>query len=390
MYGRFVSAGGDHRGAGGNSMNKSMLAAKPQSSGFGLIELLVAMAIGLLLMGATLKLYLDLSRSNQEMSKVNQQVEAGGMAIQVLREDLLHTGFWNGYVPEFDDFTNSAAPTDYPTATPNPCLAFSSWTATEKANRLGMAVQLYADVPTGCTTQLPDRVADSDVLVVRYAQTCVAGAANCAALNVADVYFQASQCNSDAVRYSIELGGGTLTQRNCSTLTERRQWVNNIYYLRTYSTTPGDNIPTLMRSSFSGGVQQPAVALIEGVEAMRFELGVDQVSDAGLPVDFTSAVVWSNPKVRTSPTNRGDGAADALCRASTCTLADQVNTVVVKAYLLVRALDASAGYTSTKTYYVGDPSDSASELGPFSDGRKRHVYTTSVRLTNVSGRRETP
>lgn len=374
-------------------MNSLTLAARPQSSGFGLIELLVAMVIGLLLMGATLKLYLDLSRSHQEMARVNQQIEAGGMAIQVLREDLLHAGFWNGYVPEFDDFTYSSVPADYPTAEPDPCLAFASWTATEKTNRLGMAVQLYEDIPAGCTAQLPDHVPDSDVLVVRYAQTCVPGAANCAALNAADVYFQASQCDTDAARYSIELGGsGTLTKRDCSALApaERRQWVNNIYYLRTYS-TPGDGIPTLMRSSFSAGVQQPAQVLIEGVEAMRFELGVDQVSDAGLAVDFTSAVAWTNPDVRTSPTNRGDGAADAMCRAATpCTLDDQVNTVMVKAYLLIRSLDESQGYTSDKTYFVGDPSDSDAEFGPFSDGFKRHVYTTSVRLTNVSGRRETP
>ena len=371
-------------------MKSMTLAARPQSLGFGLIELLVAMTIGLLLMGATLKLYLDLSRSNQEMARVNEQVEAGGMAIQVLREDLLHAGFWNGYVPEFDDFTYSGVPADYPTAVPDPCLAFSSWTATGKTARVGMAIQLFESVPSGCSTQLPDSVVGSDVLVVRYAQTCVPGAANCVALNAADAYFQASQCNGNAVRYSIELGGGTLTQRNCTTLAERRQWVNNIYYLRTYSVTPGDGIPALMRSSFSAGVQQPAEVLIEGVEAMRFELGVDQVSDAGLAVDFSTGVAWSNPEVRTSPTNRGDGAADNLCRAASCTLANQVNAVMVKAYLLVRAIDESQGYTSDKTYFVGDPSDTDADFGPFSDGFKRHVYTTSARLTNVSGRRETP
>nr|WP_298114358.1 PilW family protein [uncultured Pseudomonas sp.] len=371
-------------------MNRLTLATGPQSRGFGLIELLVAMAIGLLLMGATLKLYLDLSRSNQEMERVNQQVEAGGMAIQILREDLMHAGFWNGYVPDFDDLTYAGVPADYPTAVPDPCLAFASWTATDKTNRLGMGIQLYEDVPTGCATQLPDRVPGSDVLVVRYAQTCLPGAANCAVLNASDIYFQASQCDTDAARYSIELGGGgTLTRRDCTAIAERRQWVNNIYYLRTYSAA-GDGIPTLMRSSFSAGVQQPAQVLIEGVEAMRFELGVDQVSDAGLAVDFTSTVAWSNPEVRTSPTNRGDGAADTLCRATTCTLANQVNAVMVKAYLLIRTLNQSQGYSSGKTYFVGDPSDSDADFGPFSDGFKRHVYTTSVRLTNVSGRRETP
>lgn len=372
----------------------SRVYSKPPSAGFGLIELLVAMTIGLLLMGATLTLYLDLSRSNQEMARVNQQIESGSIAIQLLREDLQHAGFWNGYVPQFDDFTYTAVPADYPAAEPDPCEPFSTWDAADKANRLGMVVQLFDDVPSGCTTQLPDKVADSDVLVVRYAQNCVAGSANCGALTAGEVYFQASQCEGEA-RYALESyvdasNPTPLTRRDCSTVAERRLWVSNIYYLRTYANTAGDGIPTLMRSEFSAGEQQPAVPLIEGVEAMRFELGTDQISDAGLAVNFTEAVNWADEDNRNSPTNRGDGAVDAICRASTCDLDDQVNAVLIKPYLLVRALEETPGYSSEKTYYVGDQADVDAAYGPFSDAFKRHVYATGIRLTNVSARRETP
>lgn len=366
-----------------------------RANGFGLIELLVAMAIGLLLMGATLTLYLDLSRSNQEMARVNQQIEAGAIAMQLLREDIQHAGFWNGYVPEFDDFTFTGTPSDYPSAVPDPCLPFASWNATEKANRVGMALQVFADVPAGCSSQLPDKVAGSDVLVVRYAQGCVAGTANCDPLTAGEVYFQASQCEGEA-RYALEsyVDAGNpapLTQRDCTTVAERRKWVNNIYYLRSYANTAGDGIPTLMRSEFLAGVQQAAVPLIEGVEAMRFELGSDQVSDAGLAVNFAQAVNWADENNRTSPTNRGDGAVDVLCLTNTpCGLDDQVNAVLVKPYLLVRTLQETTGYSSDKTYYVGDPGDSDAEYGPFADSFKRHVYSTSIRLTNVSARRETP
>lgn len=368
---------------------------KPLSAGFGLIELLVAMAIGLLLMGATLTLYLDLTRSNQDMARINQQIESGSIAIQLLREDLQHAGFWNGYVPDFDDFTYTAVPTDYPAAEPDPCEAFATWNAADKANRLGMVVQLFDDVPSGCTAQLPDKVPNSDVLVVRYAQNCVAGSANCGALTAGEVYFQASQCESEA-RYSLESyvdasDPTPLTRRDCSTVAERRLWVNNIYYLRTYANAAGDGIPTLMRSEFTAGVQQPAVPLIEGVEAMRFELGTDQVSDAGLAVNFTEAVNWADEDNRNSPTNRGDGAVDAICRANTpCDLDDQVNAVLIKPYLLIRAIEETPGYSSSKVYYVGNQADTDADYGPFGDAFKRHVYTTGIRLTNVSARRETP
>jgi type IV pilus assembly protein PilW len=55
--------------------------------------------------------------------------------------------------------------------------------------------------------------------------------------------------------------------------------------------------------------------------------------------------------------------------------------------LLYRALGrlAEAGYTDGKTYSLG-----TTTLGPFNDNFKRHVFSSTVRLNNISGRRETP
>lgn len=95
---------------------------------------------------------------------------------------------------------------------------------------------------------------------------------------------------------------------------------------------------------------------------------------------------WASALNRNSPTNRGDGAPDTTCTSSTpCSLADLTNTVVVEIHLLVRNLEPTPGYQSNKTYVVGGET-----FGPFSDAFQRHVYSTTVRLTNVSARRETP
>jgi type IV pilus assembly protein PilW len=59
--------------------------------------------------------------------------------------------------------------------------------------------------------------------------------------------------------------------------------------------------------------------------------------------------------------------------------------VQIKVYLLVRDLESSPGYSSDKTYSLAGRT-----YGPFSDAFKRHVYSTSIRLNNISGRRETP
>jgi type IV pilus assembly protein PilW len=160
-------------------------------------------------------------------------------------------------------------------------------------------------------------------------------------------------------------------------------------------------VPTLMRSELdlaSGALtQRPPVALIDGIEALRIEVGVDDVSETGAAVDFTQPIDWEDPATMTSPTNRGDGVPDRLVHCDTatpCAVADLMNAVVVKLWVLARSRDTSAGYVDQKSYCLGtiDPADGScpQEIPAANDHYKRHVFSTSVRLINVSGRRETP
>jgi type IV pilus assembly protein PilW len=168
--------------------------------------------------------------------------------------------------------------------------------------------------------------------------------------------------------------------------------MSSIYYVRDHS-EPGDGIPTLMRSQFDfvGGVleHQPAVPLIEGIEGFRVELGVDDLSETGDPVDYTEAVQWVDPEVRTTATNRGDGVPDddflSCTTAAPCSADALMNLTAVRFYVLARGREASQGHTDTKTYDLG-----TTTLGPFNDAFQRHVFMTTVRLPNISGRRLTP
>jgi type IV pilus assembly protein PilW len=167
-----------------------------------------------------------------------------------------------------------------------------------------------------------------------------------------------------------------------------------MYYVRDYAVTAGDGIPTLVRSelNFVGGAlaQQPAVPLVEGIEAFRIEFGVDDVSRSGDPVDYTDAFDWEDPNDKNTATNRGDGLPDGdfiRCTTATpCTVGDLMNATSAKIYVLARSREASPNYTDTKTYTLG----AAGAVGPFNDNFKRHVFTTTVRLTNISGRRILP
>ena len=151
-------------------------------------------------------------------------------------------------------------------------------------------------------------------------------------------------------------------------------------------------IPTLVRSELgvSGGApaQQAAVPLVEGIEGFRLEVGVDSLSETGAAIDYTAAPNWQDT-ARTIVTNRGDGIPDgsppfAHC-AGGCSVSQLTNVLAARVYVLARSNEATPGYTDTKTYTLGTQT-----LGPFNDGFKRHVFSTTVRFVNITSRRETP
>ena len=398
-----------------------------RQSGFTLIELMVSIVIGLLILAALIALMLNVSRNNTEMTKSNRMIENGRFALQLLQTDLSHAGYWGGYVPEFDDLSRTTAPTDIPTAVPDPCLAYADWgvapntvpTVTSYvANLIGIPMQSYeipAVVPSPtlsvCASRVTSPKPSTDVLVVRHAESCVPGEGNCPVYNAGNLYLQVARDGTAAPSPAYVLSDDAsllnLKKRD-GTTAELRKFISNLYYVRNFSVAAGDGIPVLRRSQFlySGGVlsHKSAESLIEGVEGFRVEFGIDNISDAGTnivtgtdsagvvaPANLHSAAIkWAvTTPANTSPTNRGDGSPDGAyvrCTIATpCTAAQLMNVVAVKLYVLVRNDVVTPGYTDVKTYNLG-----STTLGPFNDGFKRHLFTQTIRLVNISSRRETP
>jgi len=383
------------------------------SRGFGLIELMVSIVIALVIIAALVALFLGTSRNNREMATTSSMIENGRFAIQILEGDIVHAGFWGTYVPQFDDVTaDDGVPADVPTGVPDPCLEYSTanWNAAYVTDLLGIPVQAYdsdeVDAGDVCADVLdpdgdgaPNMSPDSDLLVVRHAQMCVPGDGGCEADAANQVYMQASLCPDDAALYvfgQTDVATFDLRRMNCGTvtnpanLTGKRKFISNLYFVRTV-----DGVPTLMRSTFTldapGGTpaHQPPVALVEGVDAFRVEFGVDDVSGTGEAVDYTVATDWEDEDTKEMPTNRGDGIPDGdfvRCDTATpCGVDELMNVTAVRIYVLARSREPTQGYTDTKTYTLGDET-----LPAYNDGFKRHVYTTTVRLPNISGRRERP
>lgn len=451
--------------------------------GYTLVELMIAMALGLVVTLAVLALFLNVSRTNTEMGKFARQLENGRLAVQLIENDLLHAGFWAGYVPTFDSLVFDDDPGDGPTAIPDPCAEYATWTVATRNDIIAVPVSIHDAPPGTCEDAdvVEGHVANTDILVVRYAENCAQGEPNCEAGAVGTVYFQPSFCSETAqsasnntitlavtasstndayVGNTIRIRSGTgagqvraitaysgaskvatlasawtvvpdnssvytfgsddrvldtatfgLTGRDCATAVPLRRLISNIYYIRDHSESAGDGIPTLVRARLTsvGGVPGYVVEpLIEGIEGLRFEIGVDDISKTGEAVDIASAIDWVDPDERTEAKNRGDGVADRFCRVADLDPASDVdgceaaegalaNAVQVNMFVLARTVETTVGSTDSKTYCLATreaggacPADYAFTPSGTQTRFARRVYATAVRLHNVSGRRDTP
>ena len=382
--------------------------------GLSLIELMIALTLSLILVAALSELYVNLARSNQEMAKTNSQIENARFATQFLESDIVHSGYWGDFVPEFTDLTSVDIPGDMPTLVPDPCLAFTTpWSAADINSMIGLPVQVHSTVPGTCGGIITDKLANTDIVVVRHANTCLPGEANCQGDVAGNLYFQVSNCvlEIDADLFYILSNSTTaadfsLYNRDCDgsagtpptitsgTIAGKRKFIQNIYYIRNWANTAGDGIPTLVRSSFdlnSGVVgQQAAVELVQGIEAFRVEVGIDGLSDTGAAVNYAAAVTWEDANNLISPINRGDGIPDGnfVHCGTGCTVAQLRDVVAMKIWIIARTDEETAGYTDTKTYRGG--SNPVVTYDPVDDGFKRHVFSNTIRIHNAAGRRETP
>lgn len=346
--------------------------ARPQR-GLSLIELMISITLGMLVVAALLALYLNVTRSNNEMAKANRQIENGRFAIQVLQSDLIHAGYWGPL-----GYTMPPAPSmPTPTAIPNPCdVNVGAWTQANKTNLLAIPVQGFANASTltACGITAGNVLPSSDVLVVSHANTCTADSAGCDGGSDTGPHIQVSGCQAgspppEAVFEIGAKGAATLVLRgkDCATPAPLRKIITNIYYLANFNGQPTLYRASLANGSFVAPAPQP---LIEGIEAFQVEYGIDTLGRNGLPI---------------SGTNPGDGSADTYVSCAPCTLAQLANIVAVKVHLLARNLETTPGYTDSKAYKLG-----ATDIAAANDGYKRHVFSTTIRLVNASARREAP
>jgi type IV pilus assembly protein PilW len=345
--------------------------ASARQAGFSLVELMIAVTLGLLLVAGLAATFASSSRARDELERASQQIENGRYAMQVLGDDLRLAG----YLGEFD-LVQAALAT--PGTKPDPCATDIPTLNTA----LPLHIQGYdSGAALSC---LSDMKSNTDIVVVRRASTCVSGAA-CPTV-VGAPYFQGSLCNnatelgspSGTNHYRLDTVAANLnrTWRDCTALAGTRLYLTRIYFLANNDVT-GDGIPTLKRAELTTahptsptGGTWTIVPIAQGIENLQLEYGIDTNND-GIPDADTA-----------DPDTYG------ACFGAGC-VANWQNVTSVKINLLARNTSISSEYTDTKTYSLGLLANgSANTAGPFNDRYKRHVFQAGVRLENPAGRRE--
>lgn len=342
----------------------------PRAAGFSLVELLIAITISLVVLGALATMFASSSRSASEIERTNRQIENGQYSLQILRDDLEHAGFWGR-------FNLNSVP--LPAGLPDPCAT----DLPSLVSALPVHVQGF-DNGAALACLGAGVVADQDILVLRRASTCVTGP-NCPA--VADTpYFQPSSCTdpdelgasaADWDRYfrlNTDRTALDRTALDCAAAAEDRRYLVHIYFVRNFYRTAGDG-PTLVRAEL-GPDGFELVPIANGVEALQLEYGID----TSAPNTAGSGA----PNAYTADPSTFNGCADAVCARN-----NWLNVMAVRVHILARSATPSPGYTDDKRYVLGLNADgSPNAVAAANDGFRRHVFQGVIRLTNAAMRRE--
>jgi type IV pilus assembly protein PilW len=338
---------------------------KPQR-GLSLIEMMVGVAVGMLVVVAVLTLIVRMSMSRTEVDRTGRQIENGRYAIHKLAEDLRHAGY-------FGEFSDLGVPVAAAMAL-LPC----STDLTELKTLMSVPVRAYTAVATAsrpACIPASDFVDGSNVLVVRFASPLVTAPG---ALDPNLIYVQTNVGGSIVAR---GVSASPLTTFNLTRQTALpgtpvpgpiQKYVVRIYFLSpcsqnncTSTSDGGTPVPTLKMVELDSSGSAPAftapIAVAEGVEQLDFEYGIDTDAD-GAPNRFTNC-------------------------ASDCTTGDDVaNVVTASVFAVVRDAEPMPGFSDTKVYALGGgrtytPTGSAATF-------RRHLYSSTLRLNNISMRRE--
>lgn len=317
-----------------------------------LVELMIAVALGLLVVAVLTILFVNTSANRREIDRTAGILENGRYALAILKSELAQAGYYGTLaVPTGTDENVACSST------------IADWKNSlaihvHGSNQLGAT----ANALDSCFSGLPARKSGTDAIVITRASTCVAGPtaeAGCTAKTTSGstAYLQVSECGDEyeTTPFVLDIGSATtftLKKRITGGLTcdtagtaPIRLLYKSLYYV--------DESNNLIRADQAIGGSFTATTLTEGIENIQLQYGFDTNSDG------------TADQYATTPPG-GKTWADAMG---------------VRVWILARAPTATPGYAGNKAIEMDDYSTTPS------DSFKRHVFSSYINFTNPAAKR---
>jgi len=308
--------------------------------GFSLIELMVALGLSALMLTGTVVLFQQSRSSGHQDEQTARMQENGRYALRLLTRELMMSGYWAGMVDVSDITTADASiGTDCASGWAKTLSRSLEFTNNASASPYTACVS-NAEVSSGTDVIALRRVADLPVMRVSSAGVR-SGSGTAGTIYLKTNLVKGALYDADS---STDVGPTSISTPN-----QVLAYLPQVFYVRPWSSTSGDGIPTLVRE----GLEQDDMAaqpLVDGVENMQFEFGIDG-SDEDVSPDYYT---------------------------STPTVSELSNAVSARVSVLIRSINPVTGYVNDKTYTVGPQ-----VINPRNDAYYRRVYSGTVQLRNA-------
>jgi len=316
-----------------------------KQNGFNMVELMVATALGLFLTAAVSSIFVAGNKNYKQDDRFSRMQENGRFALNVLAEDLSMAGFWGGAY-NLSQFKTLATWV-------NNCGI--SLTQTDPILIQNYATTTHADTTYSCITSgktsLP--TPSTAILIVKR----VLGKSVTPPSSDNNAYLRVGTTSASFFQNTATLPTYGAGETDWS-------FIPRIYYIRKYSVTAGDGIPTLTRKNLTTSnpptfTTASEEALVEGVENYQVEIGIN--TGTGTNIDTQVNYYTDAPSA-----------------------AELKGAVTARIYVLVRSRDPDSAYTNNKVYKLGKKTVGYSGTGGDNppDNYYRRVFSSTVFLRN--------
>ncbi len=323
--------------------------------GFSLVELMLAMLIGVIITGGVMSLYVSTRDTQRASDEQLEMITNARFAIDTIAYDIRHAGLWGGTNIQTNIACTKNAACSYGDDMP---LATGDCEAQDYINFDRPLFGANDTNPYASTCASRAYRAGTDILQVRYADSAFVQTASLAA----DTAYVRSNFEGGKV---FVFSGGVPDHDMYrwppnavnDMVTKNYPLVSHVYYISN-NTDGTDGIPSLRRASLVAGPQMDDEVIVSGVEDLQVQYGViDPTVNNG---DKQTIVSYVN--------------ADKITDDE-----DWQKVKAVRISLLMRSLRQDRdGISSNKTYsYAGKTADET-------DGFRRFLITSVIHLRNTN------